>query len=479
MVNTPVTSHDNKWSPPQSIENLPLHQEAITEHYFIAPAAEVVLYHDAVSRDAIGGQYMDMPKGYYTSIGFIGTVIGACLANISGYLGWVVPANTLLLINQSLGGSRNIIWVALAYTTGFTVGMALLGRLSDIFGRLWFFIGYSVITLIGNIIGASAQPVNSLIVTNTPNGLGGAGQLSFSVLVGELMPNRQRGPWNAAILFSCVPFAVFSPPIAQPFIENTVLQWRWSYILDCIINALAVAGGQSYPWVSSQVLCTLIIGIMTLVAFRFWEAYSGHEYPLIPMRLFRNIKYDAIVACAGIAAMVYYPMSVLWPTVIGSGFTTDVTGIGWLSCAVGGGISLGEFAGGLGVRYIPRMKLQIVVAAMTMAGPVAAIASSSEHTRTRTVRLPTTASTAARYMEALCLSSMALVWEPEDIGFVAGVLGLGANSLRCRRRISIHVRPHKQDYKIPALLRRACRHCRRPACFLSRLTFRRLKLWLF
>ena len=69
-----------------------------------------------------------------------------------------------------------------------------------------------------------------------------------------------------------------------------------------------------------------------LVAFCFWEAFApGLEYPLIPLRLFRNIQYDANVACASLAAIVYYANSIIWPTMVSSLFTTDITKIGWLS----------------------------------------------------------------------------------------------------------------------------------------------------
>ena len=54
--------------------------------------------------------------------------------------------------------------------------------------------------------------------------------------------------------------------------------------------------GLVYPWKSAQVLCTI-------VGFGFWEAYCGLDFPLIPMRLFRNIKYVAIVACASTGAV--------------------------------------------------------------------------------------------------------------------------------------------------------------------------------
>jgi hypothetical protein len=62
-------------------------------------------------------------------------------------------------------------------------------------------------------------------------------------------------------------------------------------------------GGSVYPWKSAHVLCTLLIGIATLVGFCVWEAFCGLDFPLIPMRLFRNTKYVSIVACASIGAV--------------------------------------------------------------------------------------------------------------------------------------------------------------------------------
>ena len=120
-----------------------------------------------------------------------------------------------------------------------------MGRLSDIFGRRWFFIGSSILAIVGNIIGASAQSINMLIVsnlfapdllthyypesnmrtkgTNTINGLAAAGQLSFSVVMGELVSNRMCEPINAFVLSTSVPFAVFGPPVARAFYKHTAL----------------------------------------------------------------------------------------------------------------------------------------------------------------------------------------------------------------------------------------------------------------
>ncbi|KAH7355670.1 fungal trichothecene efflux pump [Pyrenochaeta sp. MPI-SDFR-AT-0127] len=430
------------------------------------------LHHDHIAEEALGGHTADLGRAYYTSLNFIGTVIATCLAQISGYLGWVLPANTLLLINEAIGPSPDIIWVGISWTAGFAIGFTLVGRLSDIFGRRWFFIASSVLGLLGNIIGASAQSINMLIATNSINGLAAAGQLSFHIILGELVPNSLRGPVNAFVLSTSVPFAVFGPPVARSLYQTTALQWRWCYILGCIVNVFAVTlyfffyhpptyemlhvggkskmkqlktldwlgiflfsgglvvfliglnwGGSVYPWKSGHVLGTILGGFATLVAFCFWEAYSGLEYPLIPMRLFKNVPYNANVACASLGAIVYYANSIIWPTMAGALFTTDIAEIGWLSCAVGGGLLFGQILGGAGVRFLPKMKIQMTVASVIATAFVGAIASSTPNTRNQTTALLLIGTMAAGYVENLTLSSTAYLWDPADMGLVTGVMG--------------------------------------------------------
>lgn len=53
---------------------------------------------DNIDGHAIGGELDEMPKGYFRSIQFIGTVIAVCTGSICAYLGWVLPANTLYVI---------------------------------------------------------------------------------------------------------------------------------------------------------------------------------------------------------------------------------------------------------------------------------------------------------------------------------------------------------------------------------------------
>lgn len=66
------------------------------------------------------------------------------------------------------------------------------GRLSDLFGRRWFFIGGNIVCLIGLFVGAFAKNMDTLIVASAVYGLGECIQLSFGVAIGELVKNKHR-----------------------------------------------------------------------------------------------------------------------------------------------------------------------------------------------------------------------------------------------------------------------------------------------
>jgi MFS family permease len=153
----------------------------------------------------------------------------------------VTNGNTRGLINADLGNSVNINWVATIWTLGSCIGFLLVGRISDIFGRRYMVIGTQVLSLIGCIIGACATSVTMLIVANGCNGIAAAGQLSFGIVLGELVPNNMRGPIVTLVFLSSSPFAVFGPIIARLFIENTASKWRWSYYLGIIFGVMALA----------------------------------------------------------------------------------------------------------------------------------------------------------------------------------------------------------------------------------------------
>ncbi|KAF2500435.1 fungal trichothecene efflux pump [Lophium mytilinum] len=427
---------------------------------------------DLVDTHAIGGAMEEMPKGYYYSPQFMGTVLAICLSSICAYLGWVLPANTLLLINEDIGPSPNLNWVATVWTLGTAVAFLLVGRLSDIFGRKWMVMSSNALGLIGCIIGANAHNINTLIGANLCNGLAAAGQLSFGIVLGELVPNKHRGPWVTLVFLSSLPFAVFGPIIARTFILQTAAKWRWSYYLGIIMSGLTLIlyqvfyhppsfsqlhvhgkskwqmfkeldfigiflyiaglvifliglswGGGVYPWKSAAVICSLVLGALTLVAFGLYEAFVFKGQALMPLRLFKNIEYVAIVMVATIAAMVYYSLTVLWPTIIGTVYTTNVIKIGWQSSVVGGGVLLGQAVGGFAISYIPKVKIQVIVLACLATAFLGAQAALSVDSHTRFITLGVLGTFVVGWIDNITFPGVTMIYEAQDIGLATGILG--------------------------------------------------------
>lgn len=69
-------------------------------------------------------------------------------------------------------------------------------------------------------------------------------------------------------------------------------------------------GGSVYPWVSAHVLATLIIGVILLVGLGFWCAYASPSNPFLPIHLFGDIRFMAVVCIETTGAMSYYAFAI-------------------------------------------------------------------------------------------------------------------------------------------------------------------------
>jgi hypothetical protein len=76
-----------------------------------------------------------LPKGYFRSSFFLGTMMATGLGLAAAVGGFGLAAPNLALINQEIGPDPNITWVGLVYPLTLAVGLILVGRLSDLFGR--------------------------------------------------------------------------------------------------------------------------------------------------------------------------------------------------------------------------------------------------------------------------------------------------------------------------------------------------------
>ena len=127
------------------------------------------------------------------------------------------------------------------FTLGLAIGLTLVGRLSDLFGRRWFVISGVAVGVIGCIICATAHTIPVLIGGQTMIGLSSATGYSYAFLVGELVPVKYRFWTNAFIFMFSMPTAGLGAAISTAFILHTSAGWRWCYYFLLIIHALTAA----------------------------------------------------------------------------------------------------------------------------------------------------------------------------------------------------------------------------------------------
>ncbi|KAJ9420629.1 fungal trichothecene efflux pump [Fusarium oxysporum] len=372
-----------------------------------------------VDKNAFGDELDRMPNGYYRSPQFIGTLAAQCLASTCAYLGWVLPSNTLALINADIGPSAQIAWVATIWTMGSSIGFLIIGRLSDLYGRKWMVMSTTLLGLIGCIIGGTAK---SLVVART---------------MIENIHEGWRWSYYLGIILSVITLALYQflyhpPTFSQLHVGKTRIQQTkeldWIgmslFTIGCVLFLVGLSwGGTTYPWKSAEVLCTLVTGIMTLAGFFVYEAYFCSVKPLIPSSVFKNTGFVAVVTCATVASMVYYSLTVLWPTIISALYTTDSIKVGWQSCVIGGGVVLGQAMSGLAFAYVPRLKIQCICAAALVMTFITSMCSLSPDRWANTIAFGLIACTAVGYIENVAVTCVTLLWEPQDIGLASGILG--------------------------------------------------------
>jgi MFS family permease len=153
-----------------------------------------------------------------------------------------IPQISLLqIINADIGPDPNISLVPLLHTLLKGVGLLLVGRLTDIFGRRWFLIGGQILCGVGSIPCALSKDVSVLIGGTVILAIGGSIQPLYALYCQEIVPNKYR-PLSQAILTVCIlPFFGFGPVIGRLLVQNTALGWRAAYWMNatfCFASAI-------------------------------------------------------------------------------------------------------------------------------------------------------------------------------------------------------------------------------------------------
>jgi EmrB/QacA subfamily drug resistance transporter len=292
-------------------------------------------------------------------------------------------------------------WVVTAYTLAFGSLLLLGGRLSDLFGRKVTFltglVGFAGVSAIG---GASVNFV-MLITARACQGAFAALLVpsALSLLTTTFTEPKDRG--KAFGVYGAIAAAGGAIGLLLGGALTEYLSWRWTLYINLVFAGLAFVGGalllkrqpsQVKPkldipgvvLVSSGVFCLvygfsnaathnwhtpstwgfLIVGVVLLIAFAFWQGRAAH--PLLPPRVVldrnRGGAYASmLISAAGIFATFLFLTYYLQQTL---GYSPVVTGFAFLPIAGGIAVAANLSTIVLMPRFGPK---PLVTAGMTIA----------------------------------------------------------------------------------------------------------------
>jgi EmrB/QacA subfamily drug resistance transporter len=336
------------------------------------------------------------------------TFAGVLLAIFLSTLDQTIVATAMPNIIADLGGFSHYTLITTAYLVASTVVIPITGRLTDIYGRKWFYTGGIIIFILGSILSGSSQTLTQLVIYRAFQGIGAGVMIANAFAVtGDLFPPAERGKYQGFISGIFGLSSIIGPTLGG-YITDT-FSWHWIFYINAPVGIgviflfifffpnlrprqskysidyagisllilamvpllLALSwGGSQYPWRSAQIIGMLIFSLAMGAVLLYVEQHL--KDPILPLQYFadRTVSISmAVTFLSGFAmfgAIIFVPLYFqavqgLSATASGSTLTPMMLGV------VVGSLGAGQLMSRAGGHYRLEGAIGIAVMAVGLA----------------------------------------------------------------------------------------------------------------
>ncbi|KAJ2982563.1 hypothetical protein NUW58_g6417 [Xylaria curta] len=300
-----------------------------------------------VPEDPLPKKKTRKPFSFYMS------VVALCLLAVITAWDATSLAIALPAITDQLHGTTfQSFWASTSFVLGVTITQPIYVSVSDVFGRKQPLYASLLFFTVGSIVFAVAQNMETLIGGRLIQGIGAGGlDVLEEIILADITSLKERPVYLAIIALAIATGSIAGPILGAVFSQ---FDWRWigwinlpivgtAFIL-CIlflrlrpidvplsvkvrrldwtgiilftIGATATSlpiswAGALYPWSSWRTIVPLVIGLVVLVIFGFYEKRPAN--PILPYQLFSNATGTASLITGLLHGLVLYTILLYLP----------------------------------------------------------------------------------------------------------------------------------------------------------------------
>src|SRR5579864_7512829 len=177
----------------------------------------------------------------------MGTMAGLLLSVLLASLDQTIVGTAEPKIIAQLSGFNRYPWVSTLYLLTSTLSIPIFAKLSDIYGRKWFFLsGAATFVVMSALCGASGKltflpldGMNQLILARGLQGIGGGMMMGLAfTIIGDVFSPAERGKYQGMFAATYGMSSIFGPTLGGWLTDY--VSWRATFYVNLPVGIVAI-----------------------------------------------------------------------------------------------------------------------------------------------------------------------------------------------------------------------------------------------